>query len=81
MTKGQRVLFTVLLVGVIGGSSAYQAIHRVRQAPVNQLDRQMQVDFQYHPVASILGSMFPAIILSPLAYWISGIPNRKKQKK
>lgn len=69
MNKRQRVIFTVLLVVMLGGLAAYQTIRR------NNLDYQM------HPVASVLGSIIPSIVLSPVAYWISGRSGRKKQNK
>jgi Sel1 repeat len=34
--------------------------------------QQAMVNFQYHPIASIFGAVLPAVILSPLVYWMFG---------
>jgi uncharacterized protein len=34
--------------------------------------QQAMVNFQHHPIASISGALLPAIMLSPLAYWMFG---------
>lgn len=37
------------------------------------------LDLRLHPVATILGSIAPTIILAPLAYWLSGLGLRRYQ--
>lgn len=52
-----RIIFTMAMVAAIGGRSAYSIIKRD------------DLDFQSHPIASLLGGFLPAIIGGFLLYW------------
>ena len=69
IAKQQRIILAVLSIPTIGGMAVYQTIQR------NDLD------YQTHPVAAILGSIFPAIILAPVLYWRLGRIGRDKRNK
>jgi hypothetical protein len=56
-------LLIVFIVGVVAVQSS------LNPAPY---DKQAMIDLNYHPVASILGALVPAIILAPFVYWIFG---------
>ncbi|MGH6848159.1 MAG: hypothetical protein ACREC0_12210 [Methylocella sp.] len=43
----------------------------------DQSSAQAILDLRLHPVASILGSLFPTAILAPIAYWLSGFGLRR----
>ncbi|MBI1953316.1 MAG: hypothetical protein HYS41_04250 [Candidatus Omnitrophica bacterium] len=71
--KKHRIILTVLFFVTQGGMSVYRTLH--------DSTYQARLNLQYHPVASILGSIFPALLLSPILYWWSGRFGRGNQKK
>src|SRR5262249_19705987 len=57
-TKLHQVLFTVVLVACIGAQQVYFELNSAR--------------FEPHPVAAILGRLFPLLVIAPLGYWMLG---------
>ena len=46
-----------------------------------QVSAQAILDLRLHPVATVLGTLLPAIILAPAAYWVSDFGFRRYQAR
>jgi hypothetical protein len=64
-----RLIESILIVIGAGGVCVYNTVQR------------NNIDFQVHPVASILGDIIPGIGFGFIYYWVSGRNARRKQKK
>jgi hypothetical protein len=67
LTTTYKVIGTLLLCGGIGAQAAYSTVKRNNR------------NYQQQPVASILGSVTPSILLSPVAFWMLGRFSRKSR--
>lgn len=67
--------FQITLTATILILSAYHAVDRTMNPKADDL--QGRLDLYYHPIASILGSLLPTIIIAPLAYWVFGRISRR----
>jgi hypothetical protein len=67
--NGLQIMLTALCVLLLGGLAVHEALHPSRS---NYDYPQLVADLNTHPVASILGALLPAVILSPLIYWMVG---------
>lgn len=73
MSKSLRLACTVFIViGTVGGMWAYTA------ANWENFDAQRRANFETHPVACVAGSMVPALLLSPVCYWLLGLRRKRR---
>ena len=73
-----RILNSCGLAVAICGVGIYNTVHR---GSSNSIDYQLKINYQAHPLASIIGSMIPGIIAGFAFYWLSGWRAKRKQKK
>jgi TPR repeat protein len=67
--KKLQIILTASCVVFLGARAVYEALHPSR-SDYDYL--QLVANLNAHPLASILGALLPAVILSPLAYWMFG---------
>jgi hypothetical protein len=67
--QSQQIIMTALFMLVVGGLAVYEALHPSRS---NYDYLQLVANLNAHPIASVFGALLPAVILSPLAYWMFG---------
>src|SRR5260221_1752614 len=63
----QQIILTALGVLSLGGLAVRGVFD-----PARYDHQQAMMNVHYHPIASIFGALLPAVILSPLAYWMFG---------
>jgi hypothetical protein len=66
------VTIAICVVGI------YNTVHRGSD---NSIDYQLNINYQAHPVASLIGSIIPGIVVGFAFYWLSSWRARRKQKK
>jgi TPR repeat protein len=64
-----QIIMTALYVLVVGGLAAHEALH---PSGSNYDYLQLVANLNAHPIASVLGALLPAIMFSPLVYWMFG---------
>lgn len=64
--KRFQILATLLVV-LFSGWLAVQSASNPASS-----DLQARIDFQYHPIARLVGALIPVIICAPFVYWILG---------
>jgi uncharacterized protein len=67
--KGQQIIMTALYVLVVGGLAVHEALHPSRS---NYDYPQLVANLNAHPIASVSGALLPAVMFSPLVYWMFG---------
>ena len=60
------------------GVGIYNTVHRNSS---NSIDYQLKINYQAHPVASLIGSIIPGILAGFAFYWWGSWRARRKQKK
>jgi hypothetical protein len=70
-----QISAATLWVLCVGGLAINRAFHP------NPYDFQALADLTYHPIASALGALAPSVVLSPLAYWWSGVVIRRYARR
>jgi TPR repeat protein len=65
--QSQQIIMTALYVLIVGGLAVRGIFD-----PARYDYQQAMVNFQYHPIASVSGALLPALIFSPLVYWMFG---------
>jgi hypothetical protein len=71
--QSQQIIMTAMCV-LVGGGFAVRGIFD----PARYDHQQAMINFQYHPIESIVGSLLPAVILSPIGYWVFGLILRRR---
>ncbi len=67
--QSQQIIITVMCLLIGGGFAVHGALHPSRS---NYDYLQLVANLNAHPIASVLGALLPAILFSPLVYWMSG---------
>jgi hypothetical protein len=67
--QSQQVIITALYVLFVGGLAVHDALHPSRS---NYDYHQLVANLNAHPVSSVSGALLPAVIFSPLVYWMFG---------
>jgi hypothetical protein len=73
-----RIITSCVVAIVACGVGIYSTVHRNSR---NSVDNQINIDYQAHPVASIIGSILPGITVGFAFYWLSGWRAKRKQNK
>jgi hypothetical protein len=72
MDKKKRIILTVSVFVVVAGQAVWSAFHPA------DWNEQAKIDLQYHPVARVIGSLIPTMVLLPVFYWFTGRIGRKR---
>jgi hypothetical protein len=73
-----RIINSCVIAIVACGVGIFTTVHRNSS---NSIDSQLSIDYQAHPVASLIGSIIPGIIAGFAFYWLSGRRAKRKQEK